>query len=153
MNQLHQCQLLYVPHRLCHLLVTDLGADQIRVFSIGTSPSSPRQVQEVGGLDLPKGSFPRHVPFVALRDRNQLYVLNQDITTLSTYTVEYVPEGSMFMHNRGDDIDLLKRIKGDVPKAPEGVRLTESHLAVSVSNDSKVLHIWCANTNASFHHS
>ncbi|KAJ9603052.1 hypothetical protein H2200_012347 [Cladophialophora chaetospira] len=53
------------------VLVTDLGAGLIRLFTVG----SPHQVQEVGGFDFPKGSFPRHVAVVTLRDRTQLYVL------------------------------------------------------------------------------
>lgn len=120
-----------------YLLVPDLGADRIRVFSISQDPASLHQMTELQGLQLKHPSFPRHVMFAVLGDRTMMYILNQDICTLLSYKAEYLPgNGGLSFHQEGEEIDLLDRktriVKRPEIKPPEH-GTTASHLAISVS--------------------
>ncbi|OQV02107.1 hypothetical protein CLAIMM_07357 [Cladophialophora immunda] len=124
-----------------YLLVPDLGADRIRVFSIAKDPSSLHQISEIGGLDLErKPSFPRHVIFAVICGKTMLYILNQDICTILTYRVEYLPEGGLSFQQEGDEIDLMQRgtrlLK--FPELPPGEHATSAS-QLDISSDNRFL--------------
>lgn len=118
-----------------YILVPDLGADLIRVFSISQEPGSLHQIKQLDGLQLRKPSFPRHIMFVALQGKTMLYVLNQDISTVLTYRAEYLPDGGLSFHQESTEIDLMQRntrvvVRPNIPPPEHGT--TASHLGISV---------------------
>jgi 6-phosphogluconolactonase (cycloisomerase 2 family) len=119
------------------MLVPDLGADRIRVLKIVKCGDILAEAQECSGVDLPKGSFPRHVAFATLEDRTMLYLFNQDICSLLTYRVDYLPDNQgLSFHKHGQDIDLMQRLERIV-QHPADARILASHLAISVSLESR----------------
>ncbi|KAK6381431.1 uncharacterized protein PV06_07481 [Exophiala oligosperma] len=112
-----------------YLIAVDCGADRIHVFTIGAD----HEVTEVGGLDLPRPSFPRHVAMVVVGGKTLMYILNQDICTLATYRVEYLAEGGLSFHQEGEDINLFVRNER-VVNVDLALRPTASHMVLSPDN-------------------
>ncbi len=116
-----------------YILVPDLGADRIRVLKMQTSEGVLLEAHECGGIDLPKGSFPRHVVFVTLGEKTMLYLLCQDTYSLITYSIEYLADNQgLAFHKEGQDINLLQR-EDTLLEPPPSARILASHLALSVS--------------------
>jgi len=122
------------PHQVAfdptgqYMVSPDLGADLIRTFRIAPD----HQVKEIEGLSLPKGSFPRHAAFVALKDRVQLYVLLQELNELLVYKVEYLAAGG-FAFTKEDGFPLVTGTDGKGIVHSNENYLKASHLAISVS--------------------
>ncbi|OQV11258.1 hypothetical protein CLAIMM_15119 [Cladophialophora immunda] len=116
-----------------HVLVPDLGADRVRVLAV-SPPNSPGMLREIDALQLPKGSYPRHVAFITRQgtdsNQTQLYLLNQDANTLLSFQVEYSSHEGLRFVNQGCDIDLLQRCDRVISPLA-GVRTMASHLAIS----------------------
>jgi 6-phosphogluconolactonase (cycloisomerase 2 family) len=110
-----------------YILSVDLGADMIRVFRI----SLDHQITEIQGLKLDKGDFPRHVAFVSLKDRVQLYILLQDTNALLTYKVGY-PESGGLTFSKEDSFPLLRAGDGSGVNHKDDIQIKASHLDVSV---------------------
>lgn len=123
----------YIDPTERYLIAVDCGADRIHVFSIGAD----HQAVELGGLDLPRPSFPRHVAMVVVKGKTMMYILNQDICTLATYRVEYLSEGGLCFHKEGEDIDLFVRNER-VVSVDLAVRPTASHMVLSVSYETSL---------------
>ncbi len=104
------------------------GADYVRVFDLGK-----QKLQEVEGLSLPKGSFPRHVAWVTLRTKIQLYVLLQEPNALLTYQVEYAETGGLTFVKE-DEFSLLTAPDGSSIVWTAENEIKASHLDVSVSS-------------------
>ncbi len=110
------------------LLSADLGADLIRVFNV----SQDHHIKEVQGLSLPTGSFPRHVAWVSLKDRLQLYVLLQELNALIVYKVDYTESGALNFFKE-DSFPVIRDVDGSGIVWTEANNLKASHIAVSVS--------------------
>lgn len=110
-----------------YILSVDLGADMIRVFRIDPN----HQVTEIQGLLLDKGDFPRHVVFVTLQNKVQLYILLQDTNSLLTFNVGYPKSGGLTFF-REDRFPLLRAPDGSPVNYKDGIHIKASHLEVSV---------------------
>lgn len=68
-----------------HLVVTDHGADKIRVFGINADNSLVKETE----MDAAPGSAPRHAAFYSRRQAVYLFILAENANTITTYKVTY----------------------------------------------------------------
>ncbi|KAF2168653.1 hypothetical protein M409DRAFT_21396 [Zasmidium cellare ATCC 36951] len=119
------------------MVIADLGADIVRVFSIDDSNTPLR---EISGLHLPRPTFPRQVAFVRLPHGVHMYILCEDSNRLLGFKVDYQLGGEMDF-TPVQDVNVLVREDGSVislwkdPSTPShGWYPKASHIAVSPDN-------------------
>lgn len=113
-----------------YVLVPDLGADLVRVFSY----NNDLQLQELAPLQGAPGSGPRHAafynPYGVACDTctTYLYIVNELASTVTGYTVTYEPS------NGGLSFEVVYNSStyGDLV-APQGNAPSEIHVSVSMS--------------------
>ncbi|KAI9736113.1 MAG: hypothetical protein M1818_006289 [Claussenomyces sp. TS43310] len=74
------------------VLVPDLGADLVRIFSVDPSTSL---LTESTPLVAPTGSGPRHAAFLVAGDQTYLFLVTELTSTLISYKVNYDTPGSL----------------------------------------------------------
>ncbi|KAH8890614.1 putative isomerase YbhE [Thozetella sp. PMI_491] len=120
------------PHQVAldpshrYLLSPDLGADMVRVFTI----SQDAKIEEIQGLALEKGSYPRHVLLVAFDERVYMYVLLQELNSLLVYEVSYLDTGHMGF-SKLQSIPVVQGPDGNALVHSEENHLKASHLGIS----------------------
>ena len=119
-----------------YLLVPDLGADLVRVFSYD---SQSAQLKPAGNpLQTKPGAGPRHLAFYVSGNTTYMYLVAEIGATLTGYTLTYAPDGSGLAFQQLFESDTLGGLAPTRPVAPGEVRVApqSNFLVVSNRNDS-----------------
>lgn len=109
------------------VLVPDLGADLIRVFSVS---NSSQELIPSSTLQLPPGSGPRHGVFVRTKEETYFYILMQISNMLFGFEVKYDRNGRLSFENVSET-NLLRRLNGSlIVMGPNTQNASELHVSV-----------------------
>lgn len=121
------------PHQIIidptgqYLLVSDLGSDLIRIFKIYNNNGLEPQIVLQQNICLRPGSTPRHGAFATFGRQTYFFLVNQNINTLTAFSVEYRRDGMMRFEELAET-NLLLRMDGSLMKGD----IKASHILISV---------------------
>lgn len=120
-----------------YILVPDLGADLVRVYSIDPETQA---LSEQESLSAPAGSGPRHVAFynpygVADEDSTTfMYLATELSSTIISYSVSYLADAGGLNFTEVQEVHALGQLSHSRINAPAGITLSPDNRFLLLSN-------------------
>ena len=120
-----------------YILVPDLGADLVRVYSINPETQA---LTEKESLSAPAGSGPRHATFYnpyGVSDESSttyLYLATELASTIISYSVSYLPNQGGLKFTQVQEVSALGQLSHSRINAPAGITLSPDNRFLLLSN-------------------